>query len=109
MAWMHCDHAQGGILRLGSGQHRLEIAGAIVYPAAMLQKFILALAIGAGCAGVAMAEPRSGIDISAIDPGVRPQDDFWQFANGKWLAATSMPPGTPSPRCAKPTSSSCAT
>ena len=52
----------------------LEIAGAVVYPAAMLQKFILALAIGAGCAGVAMAEPRSGIDISAIDPGVRPQD-----------------------------------
>ena len=57
----------------------------------MLQKFILALAIGAGCAGVAMAEPRSGIDISAIDPSVRPQNDFWQFANGKWLAATSIP------------------
>ena len=91
MAWMHCDHAQGSILRLGSDQHRLEIAGAIVYPAAMLQKFILALAIGAGCAGVAMAEPRSGIDISAIDPSARPQDDFWQFANGKWLAATSIP------------------
>ena len=88
---MHCDHAPGGILRLGSDQHRLEIAAAIVYSAAMLQKFILALAIGAGCAGVAMAEPRSGIDISAIDPGVRPQDDFWQFANGKWLAATSIP------------------
>ena len=78
-------------MRLGSDQHRLEIAGAIVYPAAMLQKFILALAIGAGCAGVAMAEPRSGIDVSAIDPSARPQDDFWQFANGKWLAATSIP------------------
>ncbi len=38
-----------------------------------------------------MAEPRSGIDISAIDPTVRPQDDFWRFANGKWLAATSIP------------------
>src|SRR5258708_37830616 len=75
----------------GSDQHRLESAGAIVYRAAMLQKFILALAIGAGCAGVAMAEPRSGIDISAIDPSVRPQNDFWQFANGKWLAATSIP------------------
>ena len=62
-----------------------------LYSAAMLRKFIVALAIGAGCAGVATAEPRSGIDISAIDPSVRPQQDFWQFANGKWLAATSIP------------------
>ena len=38
-----------------------------------------------------MAEPRSGIDVSAIDPAVPPQQDFWQFANGKWLAATSIP------------------
>ena len=38
-----------------------------------------------------MAEPRSGIDLSAIDPMVRPQQDFWQFANGKWLAATPIP------------------
>src|SRR5258706_9527332 len=77
--------------RLAFELHRLEIATAIVYPAAMLRKFILALVIGAGCVGVALAEPRSGIDISAIDPTVRPQDDFWQFANGKWLAATSIP------------------
>jgi predicted metalloendopeptidase len=38
-----------------------------------------------------MAEPRSGIDVSAIDPAVPPQQDFWQFANGKWLAATPIP------------------
>jgi len=44
---------------------------------------MLALAIGLAGAGAAMAEPRSGIDISAIDPAVRPQDDFWRFANGK--------------------------
>src|SRR5260370_28532903 len=77
MAWMHRDHAQGGISRLGSAQHRLEIARAIVYPAAMLQTFIFPLAIGAGRARVAMAEPRSGMDISALDPSVRPQDEFW--------------------------------
>src|SRR6266852_8932112 len=76
MAWTHRDHAQEAFSRLGSAQHRLEIAGAIVYRAAMLQKFIFALAIGASCPGVAMAEPRSGIDISAIDSSVRPQDDF---------------------------------
>ncbi|MBV8392203.1 MAG: M13 family metallopeptidase [Alphaproteobacteria bacterium] len=38
------------------------------------------------------AQQRSGIDLSAIDTSVRPQDDFWKFANGKWLAATEIPP-----------------
>jgi putative endopeptidase len=61
----------------------------------MLRKFILALAVGLAFSGTAMAEPRSGIDVSAIDPAVRPQDDFWQFANGKWLAATTIPPDRP--------------
>jgi predicted metalloendopeptidase len=57
----------------------------------MLRTFILALAIGAASMAAVMAEPRSGIDLSSIDPAVRPQDDFWQFANGKWLAATPIP------------------
>jgi predicted metalloendopeptidase len=57
----------------------------------MLRTVILAAAIGVAGAGGALAEPRSGIDISAIDPAVRPQDDFWQYANGKWLAATPIP------------------
>jgi putative endopeptidase len=39
-----------------------------------------------------MAEPRAGIDLSSIDSAVSPQQDFWQFANGRWLAATSIPP-----------------
>ncbi|MBI4346013.1 MAG: M13 family metallopeptidase [Elusimicrobia bacterium] len=33
----------------------------------------------------------SGIDASAFDPGVRPQDDFFRYANGGWLAAFRMP------------------
>ncbi|HTB04407.1 MAG TPA: M13 family metallopeptidase [Bradyrhizobium sp.] len=73
----------------------MEIEGRLVYCAAMLRKFILALAIGVAFPGMPMAEPRSGIDVSAIDPAVRPQDDFWQFANGKWLAATTIPPDRP--------------
>src|SRR5689334_3468620 len=40
---------------------------------------------------IAHAEPRSGIDLSAIDPAVRPQDDFWRFGTGKWLDATAIP------------------
>jgi hypothetical protein len=70
----------------------LEIAGAVVYLAAMLRKYLVALSIGLAVAGAALAEqPRSGVDISAIDPAVPPQQDFWQFANGKWLAATPIP------------------
>jgi predicted metalloendopeptidase len=78
-----------------SQRRRLEMPGAFVYCAAMLRKVILALAIGAACPGTPMAEPRSGIDLSAIDPMVRPQQDFWQFANGKWLAATPIPADRP--------------
>ncbi len=69
----------------------LKIAGAVVYPGAMLRKYMVALLIGLAGAGAAMAEPGSGIDISAIDSAVPPQQDFWQFANGKWLAATPIP------------------
>jgi putative endopeptidase len=61
----------------------------------MLRKFILALAIGVLAPGAVIAEPRSGIDISSIDPAVRPQQDFWQFANGRWLAATAIPVDRP--------------
>ena len=111
---MHRDHAQGEHFRFAPHPRRiLEINGASVYPAAMLRKFILALAIGVACPGTPMAEPRSGIDLSAIDPAVRPQEDFWQFANGKWLAATPIPADRAAwntfRRCTKPPSSNCAT
>jgi putative endopeptidase len=57
----------------------------------MLRPLLLALAIAAAWPGLSRAEPRSGIDLSAIDPSVRPQEDFWQFANGTWLANTAIP------------------
>ena len=39
----------------------------------------------------ATAQQRSGIDLSTIDKAVRPQEDLWRYANGKWLAATDIP------------------
>ncbi|TFW29890.1 M13 family metallopeptidase [Massilia horti] len=33
----------------------------------------------------------SGIDTQYIDPAVRPQDDFFEHLNGKWLKATEIP------------------
>lgn len=34
---------------------------------------------------------RSGIDIPAIDHSVRPQDDFYRYVNGGWLARNPIP------------------
>jgi putative endopeptidase len=32
-----------------------------------------------------------GIDMSAIDPNVKPGDDFYQYVNGTWLNANTIP------------------
>jgi putative endopeptidase len=47
-------------------------------------------------AGVALADdssppPVSGIDETAMDKAVRPQDDLFRFVNGTWLANTPFP------------------
>jgi predicted metalloendopeptidase len=34
----------------------------------------------------------SGIDTAGMDTSVRPQDDFFSYANGKWVATTDIPP-----------------
>src|SRR6185503_10003149 len=33
----------------------------------------------------------SGIDLTYVDPSVRPQDDFYRAVNGKWLDTFEMP------------------
>ncbi len=35
--------------------------------------------------------PVSGIDMSAVDKSVRPQDDFFRYVNGTWLKTTEIP------------------
>ena len=34
---------------------------------------------------------KSGLDLSHIDPAVRPQDDLFRFMNGKWLKESTIP------------------
>jgi putative endopeptidase len=87
---MHRDHAEGvaGLpASIGdAGKHR-----GLVYSAAMLRPFVFVLMIASAWSAAMAEQPRSGIDVSAIDRSVPPQQDFWQFANGKWLAATPIP------------------
>ena len=34
---------------------------------------------------------QSGLDLAAMDTSIRPQDDFYQYVNGTWLARTKIP------------------
>jgi putative endopeptidase len=58
-----------------------------------LSGFLAVLSAAALLAADAGQTPAmSGLDFQAIDPDVRPQDDLYRHANGRWLARTSMPP-----------------
>ncbi|HSC64138.1 MAG TPA: M13-type metalloendopeptidase [Caldimonas sp.] len=46
---------------------------------------------GGACAMIPGAGNGSGIDRSAGDPSVRPQDDFFRRVNGQWLKTTEFP------------------
>jgi putative endopeptidase len=39
-----------------------------------------------------MAKKQWGFDTRTIDKAVRPQDDFYRYAHGKWLAKAKIPP-----------------
>ena len=58
-------------------------------------KFVLA-AVLAGALTAAVAQPtavaRAGVERSGMDLSVRPQDDLFRYANGRWLQTTPMPP-----------------
>lgn len=39
-----------------------------------------------------VASGNAAIDLSNLDPSVKPQDDFFQYADGSWLKRTEIPP-----------------
>jgi putative endopeptidase len=58
-------------------------------------RLLAAAAAAAACTAALAAgtqpAPVSGLDLSALDRTVRPQDDLYRFANGGWLARTDIP------------------
>jgi predicted metalloendopeptidase len=66
----------------------------------MLNRFALSavamlLTVTAAQADTGTAPLRSGIKFEYRDPNVRPQDDLFRYANGKWLATAPFPPEYP--------------
>ena len=66
-------------------------------PRAAFARWRRPLIVTLACAALAGAYPaaqsnRSGIDTSTFDRNVRPQDDFFRYVNGGWLARTPIPP-----------------
>ena len=45
--------------------------------------------------GAVLAQNGHGVDVSTIDRSVKPDVDFYQFANGGWLAKTAIPADKP--------------
>lgn len=39
----------------------------------------------------AVVGPQSGIALENFDRSIRPQEDFYEYVNGNWLARTSIP------------------
>ncbi|NEX64082.1 M13 family metallopeptidase [Noviherbaspirillum galbum] len=48
-------------------------------------------AINAAVAADAPAKSASGIELQNVNAKVRPQDDFYEYVNGKWMETTQIP------------------
>jgi putative endopeptidase len=53
---------------------------------------VLSVAALTATLAAGQAPLRSGLDLDAIDRSARPQDDFYRFANGRWMDGAAIPP-----------------
>ena len=64
----------------------------------MIPALLAALALAgvvAGCGRSAEAPRHSGVAVALMDTTVRPQDDFYRYANGGWVDQTEIPADLP--------------
>src|SRR4051794_40464335 len=54
------------------------------------------VALGAAAVAAPPVYPPFGLDLSAPDTSAKPGDDFFQYANGAYLARTAIAPDRPS-------------
>ena len=56
-----------------------------------MRKNILSLAAAFLSLALSSLALRAELDLKAIDPSVRPQDDFFEYVNGSWLKTVEIP------------------
>jgi predicted metalloendopeptidase len=57
---------------------------------AMVARIALVLCAAMAIGG-ALGELRSGVNLSDLDPSIRPQDDLFRHVNGRWVTSTEIP------------------
>src|SRR5438876_9153491 len=62
----------------------------------LLRTLALVAVIASAGLHAASAPTISGNVNDAVDPAIKPGDDFYRYANGIWLRASAVPQGQPS-------------
>jgi predicted metalloendopeptidase len=57
----------------------------------LLLSMLASVAVSAVCLAAPTTYGTWGLDLTARSPGVDPGDDFFEYANGSWLAKTEIP------------------
>src|SRR5262249_3468108 len=57
---------------------------------------LLTAVVGFASANEPVLPAHSTIDLAGMDTSVKPYEDFYQFANGKWLSTATIPADRPS-------------
>ncbi len=66
----------------------------MAYPrAGTLGAALVAVLVGSLAASFAVAQTQNIDQRTSVDASIRPADDFYHYANGPWLAATTLPDG----------------
>jgi len=66
-------------------------AAALAFAASLAAPMAFAQSAATPATTAAAAKPVSGIALQYVEPGVRPQDDFFAHLNGKWLKTVEIP------------------